>query len=73
MLRPNEIVIGTQFKTRDKVERLCTVTDIYKTYNSAGELVKIAYVATHPFMGQTLTDYDVPVVTIQRGHIEGGQ
>lgn len=46
---------------------LCTVVDIYKTYNGANELVKIRYVATHEFMGQTITDYDVIETTIARG------
>ncbi len=59
--------IGTKFKTRGKVPRLCTVTDILKTYNSRGELVETRYVATHEFMGQAITDRDVVNVTIARG------
>ena len=62
-----EYPIGTQFKTRGKVPRLCTVTDILKTYNSAGELVKIRYVAQHDFMGQKVNDYDVVATTIAMG------
>ena len=66
------IEIGTKFiKQRGKVknDRIETVTDILKTYNSAGELVKTRYVATHDFCGQTVTDSDIIGVTIQRGLI----
>lgn len=62
-----EYPIGTQFKTRGKAPKLCTVVDILKTYNNANELVKVRYVATHPFMGQNVTDYDVPATTIAMG------
>ena len=67
------IEIGTKFiKQRGKVknDRIETVTDILKTYNSAGELVKTRYVAEHDFLGQKVTDRDVLGVTIQRGLIE---
>ncbi len=64
-----EYSIGTQFKTRGKAPRLCTVTDILKTYNSAGELVKTRYVAQHDFMGQKVNDYDVVAITIAMGLI----
>lgn len=64
-----EYAIGTQFKTRGKAPRLCTVTDILKTYNSAGELVKTRYVAQHDFMGQKVNDYDVVATTIAMGLI----
>jgi len=66
------IEIGTKFiKQRGKVknDRIETVTDILKTYNLVGELVKTRYVATHDFCGQTVTDSDVLGVTIQRGLI----
>jgi len=59
--------IGQQFKTRGKAPRLCTITDVYRTYNAAGELVRLRYVATHEFMGQTVTDYDVVGVTVELG------
>jgi hypothetical protein len=49
---------------------LCAVTDILKTYNSKGELVKIRYVAEHQFMGQTVTDRDVVETTIAMGAYE---
>jgi len=56
--------IGTQYVSRDKRKVLCTVVDIWRTYNAAGELVKTRYVATHLFMGQTVTDCDVNETTI---------
>lgn len=60
---------GTKFKTRGKHSRVCTVTDILTTRNYAGEVVRIAYVATHEFCGQTVTDHDVCEVTVARGLI----
>lgn len=63
--------IGTKFKTRGKAPRVCTVVDYHTTTNLAGEVVKERYVATHEFMGQIVTDYDVCAVTIARGLIEG--
>ena len=62
--------IGTQYKTCGKHPRLCTVIDILRTYNSAGELVKTRYVATHEFLGQTITDSDVPETTVARGLVK---
>ena len=66
MLHP----IGTQFKTRHKHPRLCTVIDIYTTYNSTGDVVKIRYVATHNCLGQQVVDYDVVQTTIDMGLIK---
>ena len=62
-----KFIIGTKYKTRNKAPRLCTVVDIYKTYNADGELVRVRYVSTHAFCGQTVTDYDVPEIAIERG------
>lgn len=62
--------IGQQFKTRGKQPRTCTVTDILKTYNSKGELVRVRYVATHEFAGQVITDSDVVETTIAMGEIK---
>ena len=45
--------------TRGKAPRLCTVVDVWKTYNDKGEMVRLRYVSTHEFCGQTVTDYDV--------------
>lgn len=59
--------IGQRFKTRGKHPRLYTVTDILRTYNAKGELVRLRYVATTGFVGQTLTDHDVVETTIALG------
>lgn len=61
--------IGTTFQPVGRKVGVCTVVDIWKTYNSAGELVKTRYVATHQLGGQTVTDCDVVGVTIARGLI----
>lgn len=68
-MREAKYPIGTTFATRGKHPKLCTVTDILKTYNSRGELVKIRYVATHLFAGQVVTDSDVVETTIAMGHV----
>lgn len=65
-----EFPIGTQFKTRGKNPKVCEVVDVLKTYNSKGELVTVRYVATHEFLGQTVTDRDVPRTTVAMGFIE---
>ena len=65
----NEIKIGQRFRAPGKHPRTCTVTDIYKTYNAAGELIKTMYAATHDFAGQTITNHDIPAATIIRGLI----
>ena len=62
--------IGTQFLSGGKHKRMSTVTDILKTYNMAGELVNIRYVATHEFVGQIVTDRDVCDATIARNLIK---
>lgn len=59
--------IGTKFKTRGKRQDICEVVDVLKTYNSAGELVSVRYVATHDFMGQKVTNRDVVATTIAMG------
>lgn len=65
-----EYPIGTKYQVRRKNSiNTYTVTDILKTYNSKNELTKIRYVATHVFLGQTVTDHDVVPVTIARGII----
>lgn len=61
--------IGTTYESRGKQKNLHTVVDILKTYNSKGDLVKIRYVATHQFCGQTVADYDVVDTTIARSLI----
>lgn len=66
--------IGTKFKPVGRNSQLCTVIDILRTYNSAGELVKVRYVAEHEFCGQMVRDSDVCDATIARGKhgMEGG-
>lgn len=65
--RQPRFAIGTRFRTRGRVPRDCTVTDIWRTYNAAGALVRVRYVATHEFMSQTITDHDLPEATIAMG------
>ena len=62
---------GTTYKTRGKAPRLCTVVDRLNTYNIKGELVSTRYVSTHEFLGQTVTNSDVVVTTIQMGLVKG--
>ena len=59
--------IGTKYLTRGKHPRLCTVTDIWKTYDSKGDLVHKRYVATHEFLGQTVTAVNLPEATVALG------
>jgi len=56
--------------TRGKAPKFCTVVDILRTYNSADDLVKVRYVATHEFMGQIIRDCDVLETTIAMGEIK---
>ena len=65
-----EFKIGHKFTPRGKKHpRECTIVDIYKTYNSKGELVQTRYVATHEFMGQIITDCDVGHTTVAMGSL----
>ena len=59
--------IGTKYLTRGKHPRLCTVTDIWKTYDSKGDLVHKRYVATHELLGQTVTAVNLPEATVALG------
>ena len=70
MDRPARFPIGTKFNTRGKCPRLCTVTDILKTFNSVGEQVSLCYVAEHEFLGQFLTDSAVTETSIAMGLVE---
>jgi hypothetical protein len=70
MLIDAQYKIGTQYYSSGKNKRLCTVTDILTTYNHRGEKVKIRYVASHEFLGQLVTDYDVCETSIKRGRVE---
>ena len=59
--------IGTQYLSHGKHPNLCTISDILTTYNNAGAVVHIRYVATHTFLSQTVTETDIVAVTIARG------
>ena len=59
--------IGTQYQTRDKHPKTCTVLDILKTTNADGDVVKVRYVSQHLFAGQQILDRDVCDTTIARG------
>lgn len=69
MIQQEIFPIGTQYKTRGKHPRLCKVIDIHKTYNHAGELVKIRYVSIHEFCGQAVHNYDVVAAAIAIGYV----
>jgi len=62
--------IGTTFLSSGKHKKLCTVSDVHKTYNVKGELVKTRYVAFHLFMGQIVKENDICAKTIARGLVE---
>lgn len=62
--------IGTQFMARGEHPIKCTVTDILKTFNSAGRQVRIRYVATYMFEGHEMVNFDVREITIFRGFIK---
>jgi hypothetical protein len=62
-----DYAIGTQYLEHGKHPNVCTVVDVWKTYNSAGELVRTRYVTEHLFCGQKVQNHDVVAVTIARG------
>ena len=64
-----ENLIGTQYMTKGKNPRLCTVVDKLTTTRSDGTFYKARYIATHEFLGQTVSDYDVVRTTIVMGAI----
>ena len=59
--------LGTIYMASGKAANLCTITDTHTTHNVAGELVKTRYVASHVFLGQTVTESDIVDVTVARG------
>lgn len=61
--------IGHKYMSLGKHPRECIVIDVHFTYNTKDELVNVVYVACHEFMGQTVNNYNVPKVSIQRGAI----
>lgn len=66
-MSPKHYPIGTRYWTRGQHPRLCTVIDIWRTYNNANELVRVRYVTEHEIAGQTVTEHDVVATTIARG------
>lgn len=64
----NEYPLGTRYVRQcGKRKDVCTIVDVLKTYNAAGDLVRVRYVATHDFLGQKVLDADVCAVTVARG------
>lgn len=59
--------IGTMYQTSGKAPRLCSVVDIHRTYDNAGNLVRLDYVTTHIFAGQFIREIGVGETTIARG------
>lgn len=66
--------IGTVFtRTKGDAERVLTVVDTLTTFNSRNEIVKLRYVCTYEYMGQTMHDYDVTDTEIARATAVNGQ
>ena len=62
-----DIEIGTKFiRIGRKENNVCTVVDIYKTYNSKNELVKTAYLCEWKLLDNTIRD-EFCKTTILRG------
>lgn len=59
--------IGTQYWSRGKHPRLCTVVDHLTVRNIAGRVVSTHYTAQHEFLGQLIQDHNVVDTTIARG------
>jgi hypothetical protein len=65
--------IGTVYKLpRNKHGLVCTIVDIHTTTNAAGDIVRVRYVTSHEFCGQTVFDYDVCDTTIARSLFAAG-
>lgn len=61
--------IGTQYTSRIKIPKgyttkLCTVRNVWHTYDMGGRLVRVRYVVSYEFGGQPVMDYDVVEMTI---------
>jgi hypothetical protein len=50
-MKTHRFPIGTEFMSRGKHPRKCTVIDYRTTTDSRGEVVRISYVASHEFLG----------------------
>ena len=59
--------VGTQYIPTGKNRAVHTVTDFLTTRNLAGEIVAVRYTATHDFLGQPITTYNIIETTIARG------
>jgi len=59
--------IGTIYKTRGKVPKICMVINILRTYDVNDKLVQIRYVSVHEFLNQKVYDYNVVAATIAMG------
>lgn len=70
-LTENNIKIGTTFIRKNTSRKdIETVIDIYTTYNSKNQIVKVVYVCEHDYLGTKVRDYEVPSSTIIRGLIK---
>lgn len=60
--------IGTKYTVQRSKQgkKEYTIEDIHYTYNYAGDLVKLRYVAYSVLMGQKVYDYDVVETTIAK-------
>lgn len=67
MEKAPRFAIGTIYQSAGKAPRLCTVVDIHRTYDNAGDLVRLEYVTIHTFAGQFVREYGVSETTIARG------
>ncbi len=59
--------IGTEFIGTGKHASVETVVDVLMTYDSKNSLVKLRYVTSHKFLGQTIMNRDVLSSTIAKG------
>jgi len=65
------VAIGDQFIKRGKrIKHVNTVVDMHTTYNLAGDVVSVRYVATHEFCGQQVTERDIGATTILMGRLD---
>lgn len=66
-IRTQRYPVGTKFTTRGKAVKACFVSDFLTITNSKGDVIGCQYVAIHQFLGQTVTDWNVPESAIARG------
>jgi hypothetical protein len=63
----HRFAIGTQYLSRGKHPRLCTVSKQLTVTDETGAVIKRYYWSTHEFLGQTVTDHDVKDAAISIG------